>query len=129
MDKVAIDYSLIPETVDQKSEDWDPPRHVFFGSRDPVTGKMSKEPVYTHKSLPAMLYRMEGGLLRAQVAQDEPDLKRLLAAGWSGDLASLGVITAPSRAQIEESAELDRMVAAEAKSEKATITLKSKVPA
>lgn len=123
MQPVIIDYGSIQEPVVSVDE-WEPPRHVFFGPKNPATGKKMLEPVYVHQKAPAMLYRKDGEQLRANIAQTESDIASMKAAGWTDDLASLGVVTAPSRDQLEAMAEAERQAARKPE----TLTLK-KVPA
>lgn len=98
---VEFDYSAITEPVSGQPSAWEAPRHVYFGPRDQNTGRMAQEPVYTHKSFPAMLYKKAGGRVVVQIAQGQADMDRMKNEGFTPNLAELGIITAPSHDQIQ----------------------------
>jgi hypothetical protein len=125
-----IDYSAIPEPASGKPSTHTPPRHVFFGKKDPNTGQMEAEPVYVHLSYPKMLYKPNAaGRLAAIVVKDDVEHKAKIAEGFKESPADFGVVTAPSfeqhqamkasdeasKAAAKVDAELEALAEAEAK--------------
>lgn len=101
----ALDFSdLVVPPTGTAEEDYEPPRHVFFGKKD-ARGKMEKEPVYHHQAFPKMLYKLEAGRIRTTLVQDERGFKVYLKDGWSEDPADFGYIGAPSQEQILDAKE------------------------
>jgi hypothetical protein len=133
-----IDFTAIaqPETG-QPQEDWEPPRHVFFGPKD-ERGKAAKEPVYKYLPFPQMIYGKEGDKLRAVVVNSEAEKARYV--GYSDTPATFGYIGAPTfdeaqamkelaaleKAKAEQQALADAalMAGAVAEQKKNTLTLK-----
>ena len=102
----VLDFSdlVIPPTGTAET-DYEPPRHVFFGKKDPNTGKMAKEPVYVHQEFPKMLYKAEDGRIRVTQVDSDRSAKVHLKDGWSESPEEFGLITAPSQEQILDAKE------------------------
>ena len=96
-----IDYSAISPSVGQKiDEDWEPPRHVFFGKKI-ENGKTEKEPIYTHKAYPKIVYgQVDGKVVAKQVNSDTEQVQ--LGEGWEESPEAFGIITSPSFEQTQE---------------------------
>ena len=92
---MEIDFSAIPQQTTSTPSTWKPPRHVYFGPKDPATGQMMDEPIYTFQAYPKMVYAKREDRLVARIvnSKDEWDA---LGKGWSDSISSLGVTTAPS---------------------------------
>ena len=92
-------------------------KHVYVGPKDPETGEMMEEPVYVHQELPRMLYHpdYEGWPTSGKVFETEEAVAEALADGWVKTPADRGVLTAPSKEQLEEQklAEIKAKAAAE----------------
>lgn len=89
-----IDYSAIPKPEVRIDNDWDPPRHVFFGKKD-GNGKMEKEPVYAYQEYPRTVYAQVDGKIVADVVNNADELAAL-GPGWEKSPAVFGFIGAPS---------------------------------
>lgn len=113
MSKPVIDYSEIPVQETSVSDDsWEAPRHVYFGKKDPNTGKMEKEPVYRHQPFPEVMYRKrEDGSIQARQVDGPVEQRAAVAAGFVSGLTALGVVTCPSRDQVLEAEEMARLEA------------------
>lgn len=99
---IQIDYSNIPAPAEAVDEDWDAPRHVFFGKKL-EGGKSEKEPIYSFKPFPSMRYSLnEEGKIIARLVNNEAQDKAL-GEGWVHTPAEFGYIGAPS---FEQSLEL-----------------------
>jgi hypothetical protein len=95
IDFSTIDFTAIEQpSTGQSPDEWDPPRHVYFGKKDPQTGKMAKEPVYKYQPFPAMLYGMTDGKLRAVVVNNEAEKAKY--PGFTDTPADFGYIGAPT---------------------------------
>lgn len=105
---MKIDYSgIAPQQVTTDPQQWEPPRHVFFGRKDPNTGRMAPEPASNmghgpRNQFPSLLYRKEGESLKATLVNSEAELKAALDAGYVDSPAKFGVVSAPSFEQIQE---------------------------
>lgn len=110
-----IDYSgVMPTEQAAQTSTWRTPRHVFFGKRDPNTGQMEEEPIYTHKDYPSMRYRKNAdGRITALVVNNE-DEDVALADGYVDTPEKLGLITHPSFDQMHKQ-KREPVVAKEAK--------------
>lgn len=120
-----FDYSEVQALeVNPGADAWEPPRHVYFGPKDPSTGKMAKEPVYRHQPFPALMYRKrEDGVIGARQVNNESERSQAIAAGFAD---TPGVITAPSREQIlamEAEARAVAAAKAQAEAEEAALEL------
>ena len=76
-----------------------PPRHVYYGPRDPVTGDMVEEPVYEHQEYPKVMYHEHDGTL--EINSDA----ELNALGKEWQQVPFGPPTAPSQEQIRAAAQ------------------------
>lgn len=118
LDKTEIDYSsIVPATPNLIEDSWEAPKHVYFGKKLP-NGKMEKEPVYVHQSLPAMMYGWFENRVRAAIANTRAELDDLIAAGYKDTPAAFGIITAPDAEEVAR-----RKIAKEADPELATETV------
>lgn len=101
---MEIDYSLIKEQPSQNvsQNSWKPPRHVFFGKKDPNTGMMEDEPVYQHQNLPAMLYIKENGRIKADIADSKEEYDEKVKLGFVDSPAKIGVVTSPSFEEVSQ---------------------------
>ena len=97
---MEIDFSAIAPAPASKPTQWKPPRHVFFGKKDPETGDLETEPVYSHQAFPAILYKQTDGNVMANIAKNQPEKDAMLADGWAETPAKFGMITAPSHEQL-----------------------------
>lgn len=106
MDTQQIDYTGVTPVSPSKAIDdaWEPPRHVYFGPKDPNTGRMAKEPVYVHQQWPMFLYRKNGERVQATVV-NSPAQRQALGTDWHDTPEKLGMITAPSFEQLQEARE------------------------
>lgn len=96
-----------------------PPRHVYFGPKDPATGEPMDEPVYYHQHFPKAMFRLDddGNVeSRTFVTQEALD-----AAGdeWVDSPAKLGVTTHPSQEELEAKREAERAKVRAMKAKKA----------
>lgn len=91
-----IDYSNIAEPVPAPRTSWRPPRHVFFGKRNPEDGVMEEEPTYVYQEYPRMLYSKRDGKIVASIVNSDEERDGLLAKGWALTPAAFGHLTAPS---------------------------------
>lgn len=98
-----IDFANIQQApVAQQA--WTPPRHVFFGPKDPTTGQMIPEPVYVRdptdqtQNYPCIRYKLEEGKIKAAKALTQEE-ELALGPGWEDSPAAFGAITAPTFAQ------------------------------
>ena len=92
-----IDYSGVPTTqTGVVTSAWKPPRHVFFGKKDPNTGQMEDEPVYVHQDFPAFRYKKQpdGRIVAAMVNNVDEDAA--LDSAWVDSPGKLGLVTHPS---------------------------------
>lgn len=102
----ALDFSdLVAPPTGTAEADYEPPRHVFFGKKDPSTGKMAKEPVYVHQAYPKMLFKLESGRIRVTIVDAERAHKIHQKDGWAESPAEFGYIGAPSQEQILDAKE------------------------
>ena len=102
----ALDFSdLVAPPTGTAEADYEPPRHVFFGKKDPGTGKMAKEPVYVHQSFPKMLYKLEAGRIRVTLVDSDRAYKVHQKDGWADSPEEFGYIGAPSQEQILDAKE------------------------
>ena len=78
-------------------------KHVYAGPKDPETGEMMEEPVYVHQDLPRMLFHpdYDGWPRAGKMFATEDEVASALADGWVKSPAEHGVITEPSREQME----------------------------
>lgn len=110
---VVIDDSEIKEVPSFKPSRWAPPRHVYFGPKDPDTGEPLPEPTYVYKEFPLMLYKLEGRKLKVVVAKDGDEKGDRIGQGYRLSPADWGIVTCPSFDQLieiralEAGAELD----------------------
>ena len=133
-----IDFTAIAQPVTgQPQEDWEPPRHVFFGPKD-ERGKPAKEPAYKYLPFPQMIYGKVDGKIKAVVVNSEAEKAQY--AGYTDTPADFGYIGAPTfeeaqmmkemaaleKAKAEQQALSDAalMAGAVAASKKETITLR-----
>lgn len=79
-------------------------KHVYVGPKDPVTGEMMDEPVYSHQEYPRTLYHPDyaGWPREGKVFEDEDAVAAALKEGWLKTPADAGIILEPSREQLEE---------------------------
>lgn len=94
-----IDYSGISVPVGELDiTDWEPPIHKYFGPKNPKTGKMEKEPIYSYIEFPRMMYGKpkEGGPIVARIVNTTAEKEDLLAKNWALTPADFGYIGAPS---------------------------------
>lgn len=98
----TIDYSRI-KTVQNVSESDDvtSPPHVYFGPKDPNTGKMLKEPPFTYAKYPKFLYQVNKDGIEATLVNTAAD-EASLEGKWIANLADVGIYTAPSFEQTQE---------------------------
>lgn len=94
--ELKIDYSRIPQTEVITKSSYRPPRHVFFGKRDPETGMMEEEPKYVHQEYPRMVYKREAETIIADLCHNDSDMTQFLNTGWVKSLAEVGYLSAPS---------------------------------
>lgn len=71
-----------------------PPRHVFFGPKDPITGEAMEEPVYEYVEFPRMLYHPELGEMVVN-SQEEVD-----SLGDEWKTKPIGAPHAPSQEEL-----------------------------
>jgi hypothetical protein len=102
MQELTIDYSKIQEKAVETKSTWRPPRHVFFGKRDPETGAMEDEPSYVYQEFPRMLYLKRDNSIEASIVNSDEELSEKLAEGWVKNPAQFGFLTAPSFEQLNE---------------------------
>jgi hypothetical protein len=96
MSQPAIDYSGIKQDEVAVPSSWRPPRHVYFGKRDPNTGVMDEEPAYVHQEFPRMIYQKRASRIVADVVTTQHQLDERLSDGWVKTPGELGLLTAPS---------------------------------
>jgi len=95
-----IDYSGITPARDNLEADWEAPEQVFFGKKDPRTGKIErKPPPYVYQEFPLMLYGRVEGRVRAVVVNAEAERDARLADGFVRNPAELGIVTCPTLEQ------------------------------
>lgn len=94
--ELKIDYSRIPQAEVVSKSSYRPPRHVFFGKRDPESGMMEEEPQYVHQEYPRMVYKKEGATIIADLCHNDSDMTQFLNTGWVKNLAEVGYLSAPS---------------------------------
>lgn len=107
---MEIDYSAIEPPPASKTNAWKPPRHVYFGKKDPETGELESEPIYKHQDYPWMIYRSVEGKISARIVQNKTEHDKYSAEGWKNSPAEFGLITAPSFDQalaMREAAEVE----------------------
>lgn len=94
---MEIDYGQIQEQpgTTKAVESWEPPPHKYFGPKDPQTGKVLPEPVYSYKPYPALVYKKDGEKIQAKMIRTEAERKSL-GAEWRDSPKDFGVVTAPS---------------------------------
>lgn len=99
---IEIDYSGIKEQpVGISKTRWKPPKHVYFGPKDPDTGEMLPEPEYEYKEYPRMMYMREGRKVRAILVNDDEEKEVALKDGFKLSPGECGLITAPSFEQVQ----------------------------
>lgn len=104
MEKLEIDYSQLPPSAPVRNEEeWEPPVHKYFGTKDKQTGKMQKEPVYVHQEYPRTVYAKQGNKIVARLVKSDEELKAL-GKGWEKNPSAFGFIGAPSH---EEQIKID----------------------
>jgi hypothetical protein len=88
-------------------------KHVYAGPKDPLTGEMIEEPVYVHVDYPRMLYHpdYDGWPASGKMFETAEGVAEALADGWVKTPVDKGIVTAPSREQIEA----DKLAAIKAK--------------
>lgn len=101
MPELKIDYTGIPQTEVIAKSSYRPPRHVFFGKRDPETGMMEEEPKYVHQEYPKMLYKLMGEVIKAEIVMNDKDRDAKLEDGWATNPAKFGYLTAPSFDEVQ----------------------------
>lgn len=90
-----IDYSeVVPAPAVMEQTEWEPPIHKFFGKKL-ENGKTEKEPLYSYKQFPCLMYASKNGKITARIVKTKEELDSL-GDGWSDTPASFGVVTAPS---------------------------------
>jgi len=95
MQKLEIDYSEISLPAGSvQQEEWEPPVHKYFGKKLP-NGKTEKEPVYSYKEYPRMMYGLRDGKIVARVVNTDEE-RAALPANWEPTFAAFGHISAPS---------------------------------
>lgn len=99
---LEIDYSGIVEDVPAAQNSWRPPRHVYFGKRNPESGQMDEEPIYSHKPYPAYFYKMKDGKIVPRIVRSDEELAAVKADGWFDTPAKLGYIGAPSFEEVQK---------------------------
>lgn len=119
MQELTIDYSKIQEKPVETKSTWRPPRHVFFGKRDPETGSMEEESSYVYQEFPRMLYLKRENRIEATVVNSDDELTAHLADGWVKNPSEFGFLTAPSFDQLKEMSKPKQ----EPKPENKTLTL------
>lgn len=94
----VIDFSEIQQSIpaNPNAENWEPPRHVFYGKRDQQTGRMESEPRYQYQPYPQMLFAKVGEKIRAVVVQNADEAQKKRAEGYEDSPAAFGVVTAPT---------------------------------
>lgn len=102
MNELEIDYSQIQEAPPVVKSSWRPPRHVFFGKKNPEDGTMEEEPIYTHQEFPRMMYRMENDKIAAFIVNNSTELTLALSKGAKKNPSAFGYLTAPSFEQVTE---------------------------
>ena len=103
---IEIDYSGIEQHSGVQPTNWKSPRHVYFGPKDPNTGQMQDEPVYTHQEFPRMLYRKKpDGVIAAGIVKNAEEMATMIEQGWETTPAAFGLVTAPSFDQVQAAKE------------------------
>lgn len=124
--ELSIDYSSIQEKPVETKSTWRPPRHVFFGKRDPETGAMEDEGSYVYQEYPRMLYFKRDDRIEATIVHSDEERDEKLKAGWAKNPSEHGFLTAPSFKQLQEMKEMaDR--AESVKAETKTLSLNKAV--
>jgi hypothetical protein len=103
---------------------WKPPRHVYFGPKDPQTGEMLDEPVYVHQEYPRAYYAKseDGQKIIARLVYSDED-RDTLPSGWVKMPGDLGFIGAPSIEQAAAIADEDAATEAALEEKNAAIAL------
>ena len=105
-----IDFSAVTPPRDALEANWEAPEAVYFGKRDPRTGKVErKPPPYVYQEFPLMLYGRVEGKVRALVVHDEAGRDAKLGEGFVRNLSELGIVTCPT---LEETLAMKRAVEA-----------------
>lgn len=120
---MEIDYSGIKEVQTVTPSTWRPPRHVYFGKKDPNTGMMEEEPQYIHQDYPRMIYLKKEDRIVADVVADEVTYAAKKAEGWVDSPAAYGIITCPSFEQWKAMQEAKEQVPAAQETKKAAETV------
>ncbi len=95
MQKFEIDYSEISTPAGETPEsDWEPPVHKYFGKKLP-NGKTEKEPLYSYKEYPRMMYALRAGKIVARQVNSDQE-RDALGPNWETTFAAFGHISAPS---------------------------------
>jgi hypothetical protein len=94
-----IDYAAVIPTLPAEQEEWEAPKHVYFGKKLP-SGKMEKEPVYVHQEFPLMLYGVSDGRVRALIVHNEAEREAKMAEGYARNPAAFGVVTCPTLQEV-----------------------------
>lgn len=124
MQELSIDYSNIQEKPVEPKSTWRPPRHVFFGKRDPETGAMEDEGSYVYQEYPRMLYFKRDDRIEATIVHSDEERDAKIAKGWAKNPAEHGFLTAPSFQQLQEMREMaERAQAEPVKVESKTLSL------
>jgi hypothetical protein len=113
MPELKIDYSGLVEAPSTVKSSWRPPRHVFFGKRNPEDGTMEEEPVYVHQEYPRLIYKLDGDVIKARLVHSDAERDPLLADGWAKTPADFGYIGAPSFEEVVKMREAAKAKAAE----------------
>lgn len=105
-----IDYSAIPtQTTSQSQQEWEPPRHVYFGKRLP-NGRQEPEPQYKYQAWPSMMYRQRAdGTIEARLVNSQAE-----ANGWEDSPAKFGFVTAPTFEEVLERRRAEELAKMEA---------------
>ena len=95
LNAIEIDYSSIPEAPQVVTHNWRPPRHVYFGKKDPESGMMEEEPVYAHQPYPSLRYKKVDGKIRATLVKNVEQDAQMREDGWEDTPAKFGYVGAP----------------------------------
>jgi len=106
----------------QSKSTWKPPRHVYFGPRDPMTGDLGEEPVYVHQEYPRLVYKLDGEKIKAAMINSAGELSAL-GEGWVKNPGELGYIGAPTLEQSFKMAEEEAARQRELEEKNAAIAL------
>lgn len=108
MSGTEIDFTDVVQTP-VVQQPWKPPRHVYFGPKDPATGQQIDEPVYVRdktnpeQDFPRFLYALVGGKIKGQKVSSQAE-QDALGPDWRDTPAVYGAVTAPTFEQTRQPA-------------------------